>query len=123
MAILKPDEIQRPDVDSAAIRVFLKTLEILGGPKKLITYRNLTWLPSLFEAAYVVVLANDYQKTEAEIAEHLGITRQTVRNILRADTETVMKRLEGELREKTLKAHIAGGLAKLAYEELNKSSS
>ena len=122
MAILKPDEIQRPDVDSTAIQVFLKTLEILGGPKKLITYRNLTWLPSLFEAAYVVVLANDYQKTEADIAEYLGITRQTVRNILRADTETVMKRLEGELQEKTLKAHIAGGLAKLAYEKLKSSS-
>jgi len=30
----------------------------------------------------------------------------------------VLKKLEGELREKTTKAHTAGGLAKLAYKEI-----
>ena len=118
MPILTQEEIKRYDVDTMAIRVFLKALEILGGPRKLIEYRNLTWLPSLMEAAYAIVLQDMEMKTESEIAEFLGLTRQTVRNILRADPELVMKKLAGELEEKTPRAHTAGGLAKIAYREI-----
>ena len=118
MPVITPQEIKTQDIDALAVRVFLKSLEMIGGPRKLILYRNLTWIPSLLEAAYSVVLANEYLKTESEIAEFLGLTRQTVRNILRADPELVIKKLEGELKEKDLKAHTAGGLAKLAYQEI-----
>jgi len=118
MAILSPDEIRKFDVDATAIRVFLKALEIIGGPRKLIELRNLTWITSLMEASYAIVLADMEHKTEDEIAEFLGLTRQTVRNILRAEPELVLKKLEGELREKTTRAHTAGGLAKLAYKEI-----
>ncbi len=116
--VIGPQEIQEFDVDTLALRVFLKALEILGGPRKLIALRNLTWVTSLMEAAYAVVLAEDALKTEDDIAEFLGLTRQTVRNILRAEPELVLKKLEGELHEKTPRAHTAGGLAKLAYEEI-----
>ncbi len=118
--IIGPQEIKEFDVDTLALRVFLKALEILGGPRKLIALRNLTWVTSLMEAAYAVVLAEDALKTEDDIAEFLGLTRQTVRNILRAEPELVLKKLEGELHEKTPRAHTAGGLAKLAYEEIKK---
>ncbi len=118
MPVLTQDEIKRYDIDTTAIRVFLKALEILGGPRKLIEYRNLTWLPSLMEAAYAVVLQDVEMKSESEIAEFLGLTRQTVRNILRADPELVMKKLQGELEERTPRAHTAGGLAKIAYREI-----
>ena len=118
MPVLRPDEIQQYDIDTIAIRVFLKALEIIGGPRKLIELRNLTWITSLMEAAYAVVLADQSLKTEDEIAKFLGLTRQTVRNILRADPELVMQKLEGELQEKTPRAHTAGGLAKLAYKEI-----
>ncbi len=118
MVILGAEEIKEVDVDSLAIRVFLKSLEILGGPRKLIEYRNLTWIPSLIQASYAIVLARELMKTEDEIASFLGLTRQTVRNILRADEELVLKKLEGELKEKTPRAHTAGGLAKLAYKEI-----
>jgi len=118
MAILTPEEIREFDIDAMAIRVFLKALELIGGPRKLIEYRNLTWIPSLMEASYAVVLQDMANKTEAEIAEFLGITRQTVRNMLRAEPELVLKKLEGELEEKTPRAHTAGGLAKLAYKEI-----
>ncbi len=118
MPVLGAEEIKTQDIDALAIRVFLKALEIIGGPRKLILYRNLTWIPSLLEAAYAVVLANEYLKTEDEIAAFTGLTRQTVRNILRADPELVLKKLEGELQEKSVKAHTAGGLAKLAYQEI-----
>ncbi len=118
MLELKPDEIQLFDVDAMALRVFLKTLEILGGPRKLIEFRNLTWVTSLMEASYAIVLAEEGLKTEDWIAQFLGLTRQTVRNILRADPELVMKKLEGELQEKTPRAHTAGGLAKIAYKEI-----
>jgi probable regulatory domain-containing protein len=118
MAILTPEEIREFDIDAMAIRVFLKSLELIGGPRKLIEYRNLTWIPSLMEASYAVVLRDIANKTEAEIAEFLGSTRQTVRNMLRAEPELVLKKLEGELEEKTPRAHTAGGLAKLAYKEI-----
>ncbi len=118
MPVLRPDEIQQYDIDTIAIRVFLKALEIIGGPRKLIELRNLTWITSLMEAAYAVVLADQSLKTEDEIAKFLGLTRQTVRNILRADPELVMQKLEGELQEKTPRAHTAGGLAKLAHKEI-----
>jgi probable regulatory domain-containing protein len=118
MAILTPEEIRGFDIDAMAIRVFLKSLELIGGPRKLIEYRNLTWIPSLMEASYAVVLRDMANKTEAEIAEFLGSTRQTVRNMLRAEPELVLKKLEGELEEKTPRAHTAGGLAKLAYKEI-----
>ncbi len=118
MPVLQPEEIKFYDIDTLAIRIFLKALEIIGGPRKLIEHRNLTWITSLMEAAYVIVLSQESLKTEDEIAQFLGLTRQTVRNILRADPDLVLQKLEGELQEKTPRAHTAGGLAKLAYKEI-----
>lgn len=118
MPVLTPQEIQTYDIDTEALRIFLKALEILGGPRKLIEYRNLTWLPSLMEAAYAILLQQVEKKTESEIAEFLGLTKQTVRNILRANPKVVQQKLQGELQDPSLKAHIAGGLAKLAYQEI-----
>ncbi len=112
--------IARPkggDVDRMAEKVFHEAIRILGGLKKLVEYRNLTWLPSLAEAAYVVVLKNEAFKTYSEIARDLGITEQTAKNIATADEEEVLKYLEGELEERP-KEHIAGGIAKLAYRKL-----
>ena len=116
--VIDPKGIKEFDVDSMAIRTFLKALELLGGPRKLIEYRNLTWIVSLMEASYVIVMAEEAFKTEDDIAQFLGISRATVRNILRAEPELVLKRIEGELQEKSPKTHIAGGLAKLAYQEI-----
>jgi probable regulatory domain-containing protein len=111
---VEPREV---DYDALALEVFLKALEIIGGPRKLLEYRNHTWLPTLMEASYAVVLKERGMKTEDEIARFLGVSRQTVRNILSADPELVLKKLEGELGEKELKTHIAGGIARLAYRE------
>jgi len=103
-------------VDKMAEKVFYESINLLGGLRKLIEYRNLTWLPSLAEAAYVVVMRNEAMKTYGEIARELGITEQTVRNIANADEREVMKYLEGELEKP--REHIAGGIAKLAYRKL-----
>ena len=116
---LQPQEV---DYDALALRVFLKALEIFGGPRKLFEYRNLTWIPSLMEASYAVVLKEEGFKTEDEIAQFIGITRQTVRNMLSADPELVMKKLHGELESKEVKTHTAGGLAKLAYLEVKRGN-
>lgn len=103
-------------VDKMAEKVFYESINLLGGLRKLIEYRNLTWLPSLAEAAYVVVMRNEAMKTYGEIARELGITEQTVRNIANADEREVMKYIEGELEKP--REHIAGGIAKLAYRKL-----
>lgn len=105
------------DVEKMAEKVFWEAIKMLGGLKKLVEYRNLTWLPSLAEASYVVVLKNEAMKTYSEIAKILGITEQTVKNIATADEREVRKYIEGELKERP-KEHIAGGIAKLAYKKL-----
>ena len=104
------------NVDKMAEKVFLECLNILGGLRKLVEYRNLTWLPSLAEASYVIVLKNEAFKTYAEIAKELGITEQTAKNIAMADETKVKKYLEGELEKPN--EHVAGGIAKLAYKKL-----
>ncbi len=104
------------NVDEMAEKVFMESIRILGGLKKLVEYRNLTWLPSLAEAAYVVVLKNEAVKTYGEIARMLGITEQTAKNIATADEEKVKNYImEGGERPNE---HIAGGIAKLAYRAL-----
>jgi len=118
---MKMEIIAKPkggNVDKMAEKVFLECLNILGGLKKLIEYRNLTWLPSLAESSYVIVLKNEAFKTYAEIARELGITEQTAKNIATADEAKVKKYLEGELEKPN--EHIAGGIAKLAYNKLKR---
>jgi len=114
LEVIKP---RGGDIDRMAEKVFWEAIRILGGLKRLVEYRNLTWLPSLAEASYVVVLKNETFKTYREIAEILGITEQTVKNIATADEGEVKRYIEGELEERP-KEHIAGGIAKLAYRKL-----
>ncbi len=108
--------VKERNIDVIAERVFHESIRILGGLKKLVEYRNLTWLPSLAEAAYVVALKNEAIKTNREIAEYLGITEQTVKKILSADENKIKSYLEGGGEKE--KEHIAGGLAKLAYRAI-----
>jgi probable regulatory domain-containing protein len=109
------------DLEHLVTRVFLKAIDIIGGLQKLAEYRTLTWLPSLARAAFVVVLREEYLKTEDEIAEFLGISKNTVRQILRADPQMALYKIQHmeELtpeERKQLKVHTAGGIAKIAYK-------
>ncbi|MFN3599471.1 MAG: bacterio-opsin activator [Aquificaceae bacterium] len=109
------------DLEALVLRVFLKSIDVLGGLSKLAEYKTLTWLPSLARAVYCVVLREEYLKTEEEIAQSVGLTHQTVRNILRADPKAAMEKLKSlealiEEEKKELKVHTAGGVAKLAYK-------
>ncbi len=108
--------VEETPVDEIAFKVFIKSLELLGGPRKLVEYRNLTWVPSLMAASYAVVLRDKKMMTTEEIAEFLGLSTQTVKRILSADPEAVMKKIKGELED--LDDHTAGGLAKEAWNRL-----
>ena len=57
--------------------------------------------------------------TNAEIAAKLGISKQTVDNILTAKEEKLEAFLKGELEK--LDEHKAGSLAKLAYKKLKEN--
>ena len=103
-------------IDELAEKVFMESIKVAGGLKKLIEYRNLTWLSSLAEAAYVVVLKNEALKTNKQISEILGITENTVRNILSADEVKAKEFLEGKIEE--FNEHKAGAIAKLAYKNI-----
>ncbi|BCD63048.1 hypothetical protein NitYY0826_C1938 [Nitratiruptor sp. YY08-26] len=122
MIILTGDtlNIDEKGVERLVERVFFKSIDLLGGLKKLAEFRTLTWLPSLARAAFAIVLREEYLKPEDEIAEYVGLTRNTVRNILRADPDQAMYKIQhlDELsaqEKKELKVHTAGGVAKLAY--------
>jgi len=106
------------DIDTMAEQVFQESINILGGLRKLIEYRNLTWLPSLAEAAYAVVMKEELMKTHKEIAFDLGLAPQTVQNILRADAKEVERFIKGEIEK--VDEHKAGGIAKLAYERVKR---
>ncbi len=109
------------DVDSKAMRVFLKSIEILGGPKKLVEHRNLTWLPSLMAASYAIVYAKEKGYSAETIASLLGMTKQSVQNMLRADPEVLKAKLGEEIvaeKDEERRTHTAGALAKLAYQEI-----
>ncbi len=109
------------ELEHLVTRVFFKGIDLLGGLSKLAEYKTLTWLPSLARAAFAIVLREEYLKTEEEIAAIVGLTKNTVRNILRADPEMALYKIQHmeELtkeEKKELRVHTAGGLAKLAYK-------
>ena len=113
--------INNNEVKYLAERVFFKAIDLLGGLNKLAEYRTLTWLPSIARAAYAIILKEEFFKTEDEIAEYIGLTRNTVRQILRADPNMALYKIEhlDELtteEKQQLKVHTAGGIAKLAYK-------
>lgn len=113
-----PQQILRQEPDIEAIKVFLKAIEIAGGPQKLVQHRHLTWVPSLLAAAYAVVLKNQYNKMDSEIASMLGLSSNTIKMILKSDPEGVLKKLNDQVESEEEKAHVAGGLAKLAYKAI-----
>jgi probable regulatory domain-containing protein len=116
-----PTSETNADLEQLVTRVFFRAIDLLGGLSKLTEFRTLTWLPSLARAAYVVVLREEYLRTEEEIAQKVGLTKNTVRSILRADPTMAMEKVQKleelakeELRE--MKVHTAGGITKLAYK-------
>jgi len=114
-------KVDNNELKYLAERVFFKSIDLVGGLNNLAEYRNLTWLPSLARAAFVIVLKEEFFKTEDEIAEFLGISRNTVRQILRADPNLALYKIQhfeelSEEEKKRLKVHTAGGIAKLAYK-------
>lgn len=71
------------------------------------------------EAAYAVVLAEEHHWPAEEIAQFLGVSSAAVRHIPRAPEAAVLERLRGE-EPSEHNVHIAGGLAKLALEALQR---
>jgi len=122
---IKPE---KADEEELVRKVFLKSIDLLGGLKKLAEFRNLTWLASLARASYAVVLRNEFMLSEDEIARRLGLSRQTVRNILRADPQRALSKvrelesLDPEERRE-LRVHTAGGIAREAYRLIKEGES
>ena len=103
--------------DEKVLSILMEALNVLGGPRKIIEFRNLTWIPSIIKAGYALLL-KEAGKTHEEIAKELGVTKATVDRMLRADPEDVMKKISGELVEEKIDEHVAGGLAKIGYKQL-----
>ncbi len=116
MEIRPPEDIDKKR-DEMVLEMLLEALNVLGGPRRIIQFRNLTWIPSIIKANYALLLSQA-GKTHEEIAAELGLTKATIDKMLRADPEDVLRKIRGELTEEKIDDHIAGGLAKLAYKNL-----
>ena len=120
MEVIKTNEIgYGKKIDEIAERVFQEAISLLGGLRNLIEYKNLTWLPSLAASSYVIVMKNIGGMSNFSIAKALGLSEETVKNILSADVEKFKKWLE---KEEKVNEHKAGALAKLAFEKLKKEN-
>lgn len=116
MEIRPPEDIDKKR-DELVLEMLIEALNVLGGPRKIIQFRNLTWIPSIIKANYALLLSQA-GKTHEEIAAELGLTKATIDKMLRADPKDVLRKIHGELTEEKIDDHVAGGLAKLAYKNL-----
>jgi len=114
---IKPSKDIDQERDLQVLQMLVEAIKILGGPKKLILFRNLTWITSLLRASYALLL-KEAGYTYESIAEELGLTRTTVQKMLTADPEAVLKKIKGELSGDEIDEHVAGGLARLAYKAM-----
>jgi hypothetical protein len=114
--IIPPIDIDKKR-DEKALRILMEVIDILGGPRRIIEYRNLTWIPSILKASYAILL-KEAGLTHESIARELGVTKSTVEKILRADPEEILRKLSGDEVERGIDDHVAGGLAKLGYKQL-----
>ncbi len=87
--MVKESEVIEVNIEARVQKLFLNAIELLGGLKQLCDYRSLTWLPALARAAYAVVLKEEYNKTDDEIAQEVGLSKQSVRKILQSNPELV----------------------------------
>lgn len=116
------------ELDRQAWQVFQEAIALLGGPRGLVEHKRLTWLPSLMEAAYAVVLREAGHRSPDDIAHFLGLSTAAVRQILAASPEQVLARLEAQARgegdweAQAHRTHVAGGLAKLAWRRLQEAT-
>lgn len=101
----------KEDLSSLALKTFLKAVEILGGFEELIQRDRLDWLSPILKACYVIVLSEEGQKGEEEIAELLKLSKQTIRNILNSGVHLLQ--LD---QVKDIKPQTSGAVAKLAYK-------
>jgi len=107
-------------IEATVLRVFLKTIDLVGGPRALAERRHLTWANSLMAASYAVVLHEEGLLDAEAIAARLGLSRAAVANILRADPEAALRKLEETEAGAGLRVHLAGGLAKAAYRRVQR---
>lgn len=113
------DQVDLEDpVDMRAMQAFMKAMGEIGGPREIFSYRNLTWLPSLMESIYVVILHEETGMEIKDISRELGIAESTVSNILNADIGEVERMIEDKEHGED-HYHFAGGLAKMAYNDLD----
>ncbi len=104
------------NIEAMVLRVFLKTIDLVGGPRTLAERRHLTWANSLMSSSYIVVLREEALKSVEEIASFLGLTTVTVQNVLRADPDLALKKVRQAEEGEDIRVHVAGGLARKAYQ-------
>ncbi|GEM_PF-70426 len=104
--------------------IFNIGINILGGYKRVSEFKFLTWLPSLIRAIYAIVLKNEKNASNEELIAKLGISEVSLKKILEADPAELEQKLselydfdaDDEESKHESKIHIAGALAKRAYE-------
>lgn len=73
--------------DRRVLELFLKTVQSMGGLRRLAQERRLGWLPPLLAGADTLVLQEEEHRRPDEIADLLGISGESVENMLAAPAD------------------------------------
>ncbi|WP_303907219.1 hypothetical protein [Thiohalomonas denitrificans] len=86
--------IQAESADKRVLELFVGAVREVGGLRRLVTERRLGWLPELLASSEVLVLQEEEHRRLEEIAELLGMSRDTVANILAAPADRAEQCIE-----------------------------
>ncbi len=79
--------IQAKNADARALELFTRAVREAGGLRRLVQERRLGWLPELLASSEVVVLQEEEHRRPEEISDLLGMSRDSVANILAAPAD------------------------------------
>lgn len=118
-AALEPSATPR---DARILQLFGESIESLGGLKGLTEMRRLDWLTELMESAYVLVLRDQEQKSDDDIADASGLSTGAVNAILDASSEGALVRLlEEPPADRLDREYTAGGITKFVYKNMRQA--
>ncbi|MFA5529144.1 MAG: hypothetical protein WDA11_00615 [Thiohalomonadaceae bacterium] len=98
--------------------IFMAAVDASGGLGRMVRERRLMWLPHLMQSAYIVLRQEDEHCLLEEIADDLGLSRDLVEHVLSGPVDKARARmLAPPPQELYERSHIAGGMARLVYDE------
>lgn len=102
------------------MRLFMKSVDLVGGLRGLAERHRLDSLTELMESAYVWVLHEEERRSAEEIADYLALDTATVNAILNSRIDDAIERFQGKRAlDQQERDATAGGVVRLASRRLH----